>query len=91
MGIGGNDASVTGLAEIVSGHVAETNAMRILAGEEGGARGAAAPGVVELSQAHSAASERVKIGRFDFTAEGIQITETEIIDQDVENVGSIVG
>tara|TARA_R110002096_G_scaffold274350_1_gene468142 strand:+ start:481 stop:807 length:327 start_codon:yes stop_codon:yes gene_type:complete len=71
--------------------VAETDAMRILAGKNGGPAGTASPSVVKLSQANAVSGECIENGGIDLASEATQITEAEVVCEDVEDIGFVGG
>jgi hypothetical protein len=79
------------MIDAFSGHVSETDLVRILTSEQGSAGGAAATGVVELGQANPFGGEGVEDWGLDFSSETTEIAEAEIIGEDVENVGFLRG
>ena len=79
-------ARITGGA-LVIGHVADAGLMGVESGEEGGAGGAAAGGVVELGEAESASGEGVEVGGGDFGAVTAEISEAHVVDEDDNDVG----
>ncbi len=87
LGVRGHYSAVAGLAKIVGGHVAEANPVGVLPGENGGPGGATATCIIKLGQPNSIVSEGIEIGGLDFTTEASEVTEAEIIGQNVENVG----
>jgi hypothetical protein len=88
--VGLKGAAIAGLT-LIAGHGADAGLMRIEAGEERGPRGAAAGGVVELSEAEAAGGEGVEMRRADFAAVAAQLGVAEIVGQDQNHVGFFGG
>src|SRR6476660_9367041 len=67
--------------------VAHAGVMRIEAGEQCGARWAAAGGVVELGEAQAGSGKFVDVGGWDFAAVAGEVGEPHVIDEDDDDVG----
>ena len=67
--------------------MAHAGVMRIEAGEQCGARGAAAGGIVELGEAHAGSGQFVDVGGWDFAAVAGKVGEAHVIDEDDDDVG----
>ncbi len=81
-------ARITGGA-LVLGHVADSGLMGVKAGEEGGASGATAGGIVELGEAKTASGEGVEVGGGDFGAVTAEISEAHVVNEDDDDVGFV--
>ena len=74
-------AAVAGHA-VVLGHVPDAGLVRIQAGQQRGARRAAAAGVVELREAQAAGGQLVEVRRGDFAAVAADVGEAHVVHQD---------
>lgn len=83
-------ALIGGDAAVVN-HVADAGLMGIEAGEESGAGGAAAGGVIELGEADAALREAVEVGGGDFAAIAADVGEAHVIGHDDEEIGAWAG
>ena len=85
-GVFGEDVLVGG--EIGgTGHVTNASLVGVEAGENGGARGAAAAGVVEVGEAQAVGGEGVEVGGFDFGAEAADVGEAHVVGEEDDDVG----
>ena len=66
--------------------MAETDAMRILSGEEGSPAGTTAAGIIKLSQANTTCSKGVENGGANFATKASQVTEAEVVRKNVEDI-----
>ena len=80
-----------GIDAVVVQHVADAGLMRVEAGEERGARGTAAGGIVEVREAQAAGGERIEIGRGDLAAEAADVGIAHIVGEDEDDVGALGG
>jgi hypothetical protein len=78
-------AAVTVQAAIVH-HVPDAGLMRVKPGEERGAGGAAAGGVVELGEAHAAAGEGVQVGGRDLSAVAAEVGVAAVVRHDDDDI-----
>ncbi len=72
---------------VVIRHVADAGLVRIKAGEQGRATGAAAAGVVELREAQAGAGELVEVGSGNLAAVATDIGKAEVIGENDDDVG----
>ena len=91
-GLGDGEAFLVEVAlvlgdSVVAGHVANAGLVRVESGEEGGAGGAAAAGIVELGEAHAVGSEGVEIGGFDFASVAADVGVAHVIGHDEDDIG----
>ena len=86
LGLIGNHAAIARLAQIVRRHVAQADAVRVLAGEDGRARRATAAGVVKLGQPRAVCSQGIQVGRLNFAAKATKVAEPQIVGHDEEQV-----
>ena len=87
-GVGGVKLFCVG--SFFAGHVADADLMRVKPGQQGGAGGAAAGGVVELGETQTTFSERVKIRRCDVAAVATKIGIAKIIRKDDKHIRAAV-
>ena len=73
----------------VAHHVPDAGLVRVSAGEQRGAGGAAAAGVVKLGEPHAALSECVEVGRVDLTAVTANIAPAHIIGHGDDDIGPL--
>lgn len=72
-------------------HVADAGLVGVEAGEEGGAGGAAAGGIIELGEADAALGEAVEVGSRDFAAIAADVGEAHVVGHDDEEIGAWAG
>ena len=90
--LGEGDAAAVEVAGVARGmdlridHVADAGLVRVEAGEQRRAAGAAAGGVVEMGEAHAFFGEGVEVGRADFAAEAADIGVAEIVGEEDDDV-----
>ena len=85
------EIAAVGVGAVVLHHMADAGLMRIEAGEQRGARGAAARHVVELREPHATRGERVEIRRGDLAAVATDVGVADIVGHDDDEVGALGG
>ena len=89
LGFRRNDASVAGATEVIGGHVTQANSVWVLSGEDCGSGRAATASVIKLGQTNTTFGERIEHWGFNFTPKATEITEAEIVCENVEYVGFV--
>ncbi len=87
----GKDAGVAVVSGGEFGDAGECSGVMIASGDERGARGAAESGGVEAVVAKAFGGEAIHGGRGDAAAEGAELAETAVVDQDEQDVGRAFG
>ena len=89
--LGDGDAAVIEIAPVsvlapVLGHVADARLVRVQAGQQRGAGGAAAARVVELREPQPAGRKLVEVGRGNFAPVAADVAEAHVVDEDHDDV-----
>ena len=80
--------ALVGRGAEVRAHVADASAVRIQAGQQRSARGAAAGRVVHGGQQRAVAGDAVDVRRANLSAHDAEVAETEVVGQDDDDVGT---
>ena len=73
---------------VIVDHVADASLVGVQAGEERGAAGATAGGVIELGEADSVGGEGIEVRGGDFATETTEIGEAHIVGEDDDDIGA---
>ena len=92
--LGDGDAALVQIAgiafrSVAVGEDADPGLMRMQAGQQRGARRAAAGGVVELRIAQAVGRQSIQIGRLDFAAVTADVGKSHVIVEDDQDVGAV--